>query len=165
MANKYLLAIDPGNIESAYALIDAETYAPVQFEKLPNAMMRKYISSQLALCNQTEVVIEQVQHYGTGMAAGESTFDTCFEAGRFAQITDQITGQEATRVRRPTVKSMICGTPRAKDANVIQALKDRFGEKGTKKNPGWFYGFKADCWQAYALGVAWLDMRKEQGNG
>lgn len=161
MANKYLLAIDPGNIESAYTLIDEETYAPVQFEKLPNAQMRTYLKVQLSLCNRAEVVIEQVQHYGTGLAAGESTFDTCFEAGRFAQITEDVTGKEAERVRRPTVKTAICGTPRAKDSNVIQALKDRFGEKGTKKNPGWFYGFKADCWQAYALGVAWLDMRKE----
>ena len=47
----------------------------------------------------------------------------------------------------------LCGQTKAKDTNVRQALIDRFGVVGTKKNQGWFYGFKADIWQAYALGV------------
>ena len=30
--------------------------------------------------------------------------------------------------------------------------------KGTKKAPGWFYGFSGDMWQAYALGVTYIDL-------
>jgi hypothetical protein len=52
-----------------------------------------------------------------------------------------------------------CHSAKAKDSNIRQALADRFapGEpnygKGTKANQGWFYGFSADVWQAYALAV------------
>jgi len=68
---------------------------------------------------------------------------------------------------RRDVKLNLCGSARAKASNIIQALVDRFasGEpnygKGTKKTPGWFYGFKADVWQAYALGVTYIDKQGE----
>jgi hypothetical protein len=47
---------------------------------------------------------------------------------------------------------------KAKDSNIRQALIDRFGEVGIKKNPGWFYGFKKDIWQAYAVGITYHDL-------
>jgi hypothetical protein len=50
---------------------------------------------------------------------------------------------------------------KAKDGNIRQALIDRFGPVGTKKNPGWFYGFSGDVWQAYAVGVTYADMQKD----
>ena len=159
---EYILAIDPGNEYTAYAMIDAADYKPFDFAKLPNKEFRDILQVRCTWDCIKAVVIEQVAHYGTGMPAGATVFDTCYESGRFAQIVSMYGGMDTLRVPRTKVKTQLCGTPRAKDSNVIQALKDRFGDKGTKKNPGWFYGFKADCWQAYALGVAWLDMEKEK---
>ena len=69
---------------------------------------------------------------------------------------------------RIQVKQHICHDSRAKDSNIIQALVDRFayGErnrgKGTKKEPGFFYGFKADVWQAFALAVTWYDLTMQE---
>lgn len=51
------------------------------------------------------------------------------------------------------------------DAQIIEYMSHKFAcgaennGKGTKDNPGWFYGFKGDIWQAYALGVAFFDMK------
>ncbi len=70
---------------------------------------------------------------------------------------------EAASVFRKQIKMHLCGTAQAKDSNIKQALVDRFtpGQKnygkGTKKEPGWFHGFAADVWQAYALAVYYID--------
>lgn len=152
-----ILAIDPGNIESAYVLMD-EDYRPIDFDKARNEIIREVIPD--ADCD--ELVIEMVASYG--MAVGATVFETCVEIGRFVQIAEarQI---PTTLVFRREVKRNICGVVSAKDSNIIQALIDRFAKdtpnrgKGYKKAPGFFYGFKADIWQAYALGVTFLDLR------
>ena len=70
--------------------------------------------------------------------------------------------------RRGEEKINLCGSAQAKDANIRQALIDRFARtangKGTKKEPDFFYGFAADAWQAYACGVTWMDKMKEGQN-
>lgn len=147
----YILAIDPGNIESAYVIMESETYVPVDFAKTKNEELLEKLR-QTFYCT----VIEMVACYG--MAVGKEVFDTCVWIGRF----DEAMGSASILMVRKEVKMNLCGTNKAKDGNIIQALKDRFGDKGTKANPGFFYGFKADCWQAYALGVTYIDKLKEE---
>jgi hypothetical protein len=131
-----ILAIDPGNIESAYVLMDKD-YKPIKFGKVPNSDMLHEIGwTQMS----TKIVIEMVASYG--MAVGKEVFDTCVWIGRYTQKCDGT----AEYVYRKDVKLNLCGQTRAKDSNVIQALKDRFGDKGTAKQKGWFYGFKKDIW-------------------
>jgi len=142
-----ILAIDPGPEESAYVLMNGDDLRPVDFGKIPNTDLRSLFFNTV---NYT--VIEMVASYG--MAVGAEVFETCVWIGRFMEA---IRGSSCTRVPRIKVKQHLCHDSRAKDANIIQALKDRFGNKGTKKNPGWFYGFKDDVWQAYALGVTYAD--------
>ena len=159
-----ILAIDPGNIESAYCVIDAETYKPILFEKAENDKVMSVLSGQVFSGNIGKVPIEMIAHYGCGMPAGKSVFDTCVWIGRYMQQVETINRNITQLIYRSDEKMVICGTMKAKDSNIIQALVDRFAPnepnrgKGTKKNPGWFYGFKADIWQAYAVGVAYLDM-------
>lgn len=153
-----VLAIDPGNEYSAYCLIDSKTYRPLRFDKANNLVVLHDISYELEF---DRVVIEKIASYG--MPVGESVFDTCIWTGRFMQAVEDYKRKQSVAVRRYEVKNNICHDSRAKDSNIIQALVDRFtpGQmnrgKGTKKEPGWFYGFRADVWQAYALGVTYID--------
>ena len=147
-----ILAIDPGNIESAYVVIESKTYRPVYFGKINNEEMIAIVRSLSHTF--TDCVIEMVACYG--MAVGKEVFDTCVWIGRFYEAF----GVPELIVRKD-VKMNLCHSNKAKDGNIIQALKDRFGDKGTKKEPGFFYGFKADCWQAFALGATYIDKIKE----
>lgn len=145
-----ILAIDPGNIESAYAFMDGCDLQPIDCAKIENEELLKDFHRYT--CDT--VVIEMVASYG--MPVGVEVFETVFWIGRFYEKA-RACGMKVERVFRKDVKLNLCMNPRAKDANVIQALKDRFGDKGTAKNPGWFYGFSKDIWQAYAVGVTYYD--------
>lgn len=149
-----ILAIDPGNIESAYVLISKD-YQPIKFGKIPNDELKDLITAMHAWYEFNDVAIEMIASYG--MAVGATVFDTCVWVGRFEETAIRCKDVAVKKVFRKEVKLNLCQSAKAKDGNIIQALKDRFGDKGTKANPGFFYGFKADCWQAFAVGVTWLD--------
>lgn len=146
-----ILAIDPGNVNSAYVLIEKETYKPIEFGLLKNNLVREKVLNLDYDC----LAIEMVASYG--MAVGESVFDTCVWIGRFIECVQE-RNIPYTRVYRIEEKMNICHDSRAKDSNIRQALIDRFGIVGTKKNPGFFYGFKKDIWAAYAVGCTYIDM-------
>ena len=159
-----ILAIDPGNKESGFCLIDGEDYVPINFGKWENEKLRTQIAARWK--NQVDkVVIEMVASYG--MAVGETVFETVFWIGRFFEAVGS-GGATRDRLKRIEVKKNLCHNAAAKDANITQALIDRFAPdtrnhgKGTKADPGWFYGFKADIWQAYALGVTYIDKLREE---
>lgn len=148
-----LTAIDPGNEESAFAYIDRETRMPIRVGKVPNDELADHLR-QLGAGDR--VAIEMIASYG--MPVGAEVFETCVWIGRFEQIArDRLLNVQ--RIKRLPVKMHLCHDSKAKDSNVIQALVDRFAYgrpnrgKGTKGEPGWFYGFKDDIWQAYALAV------------
>lgn len=154
-----ILAIDPGNIESAYCVIDAKTYKPLRFEKTKNEEILD-LMSKWEIFESTEkntLVIEMIASYG--MPVGKEVFDTCVWIGRFIEHSMFATN-DIHYIYRKDEKMNICHSMKAKDSNIRQALIDRFGEVGTKKNPGWFYGFKKDIWQAYAVGITYLDLKK-----
>lgn len=146
-----ILAIDPGNKESAYVLLDKQL-KPVNFGKIDN---QELLSKMSFLFLQADVlVIEMVASYG--MAVGAEVFETVFWIGRFWE--KWTAGRH--KVYRKDVKMNLCNSMKAKDSNIRQALIDRFGVVGTKKNPGWFYGVSKDVWSAVAVGVTFADMQR-----
>jgi hypothetical protein len=142
-----ILAIDPGDIQSAYAILD-ESLKPVEFGILENYELLKIVEKSKG----NEMAIEMVASYG--MPVGVTTFETVFWIGRFWEA---FSGKK-TKVYRKEVKMNLCHSMKAKDGNVRQALIDRFGVVGTKKNPGWFYGVSKDVWSAVAVGVTYCDL-------
>jgi hypothetical protein len=160
-----ILAIDPGTTESGIVWID-KNYKPLKFGKISNKEVLDWVSDLEE--DTDELVIEMIASYG--MSVSSSVFETCCWIGAFEQRAEYVCGVKAHRMLRKDVKMNLCGQTKAKDTNIVQSLLDRFCTfqefennkgKGTKKNPGPFYGFKADIWQAYALGVTYIDKKKE----
>lgn len=144
-----LLAIDPGPVESAY-LVYEDGY-PLRWGKVPNAE----VLTRVDILDVDKMAIEMVASYG--MAVGATVFETCVWAGRFIERwTWRVREGAPRRIYRRDVKLHLCNSARAKDANVRQAIIDRYGGKwqaiGKKNIPGPLYGLTKDCWAA--LGVA-----------
>jgi len=161
-----ILAIDPGNTETGWVLIDADR-RPLFFGKTENNQLLSLIRAGAEQVTADVQVIEMVASYG--MAVGADVFETCVWIGRFQQAIAERTGAAPVLVKRLPVKLHHCHSSRAKDSNITQALVDRFAPgqtnhgKGTKAEPGWFYGFAKDVWQAYALAVYAADARAAVG--
>jgi hypothetical protein len=149
-----LLALDPGTHRTAWIALDLVTRRPLGFGIEPN----EELIGRLRRGGRAFdfVVIEKVESFG--MAVGAEVFETVWWSGRFAEAIDPV---PVERLGRKAVKLVLCGTDRAKDPNVRQALIDRYGGReqaiGTKARPGPLHGVSRDVWAALAVGVAWLE--------
>jgi len=164
-----ILAIDPGNKETGWCVVDSVTLKPIEIGKTDNTELITAIENMLFIHqsstgeNTIDVVIEMIASYG--MPVGKEVFDTCVYIGRLVELCRQYKAK-CTLIYRKDEKMTICHSMKANDATIKQALVDRFayGEKnygkGTKANKGWFYGFKADIWSAYAVAVTYSDMKE-----
>lgn len=145
-----ILAIDPGNKESGVAIIKMPDFGLLWFAKLPNEDVCKVVNIR----DFDEVAIEMIACYG--MPVGKTVFETCLWIGRFIE---QLKEHKISFVYRNEEKMHLCGSARAKDSNIRQALVNRYAEfdfktgKGTKKQPDVFYGVSKDVWQAISVGV------------
>lgn len=162
-----ILAIDPGPIQSAYVILEDGQVNPDGFGKVSNMEMLSICTGEASCCDV--LVIEKVASYG--MPVGEEVFETVFVSGRFAQEWDKWRNQDEDsgfkRITRGEVKMHLCGNMRAKDANIRQALIDRYGGKekaiGNKKNPGPLRGITGDCWSALAVAITYHDTHLTKG--
>ena len=143
-----ILAIDPGSFQSAWLRFEGDR--PQGFGITANdVLVRALRTGGLP----DVVVIEKVESYG--MAVGAEVFDTVLWAGRFAEAAHRV---PVVMLPRRAVKLALCGDSRAKDANIRQALIDRFGGSsaiGRKAAPGPLYGISRDVWSALAIAVTY----------
>lgn len=140
------IAVDPGNERSALVWFDTGTARPYDSMIVRN-------EEAVELVRDERIVCEMIASYG--MPVGREVFETCVWIGRFWQAASS-----CELVYRRDVKLHLCGSARAKDANVRQALLDLYGGKaavGTKKKPGPLHGFRKDLWAALAVAVTYAE--------
>lgn len=149
-----LLAIDPGPVQSAWLLYDASDQRPLSFGKDPNEVVQFDVMDPLSMNDCPLLAIEMVASYG--MPVGREVFETCVWIGRFIERWGGAS-HDFRLVYRGDVKLHLCGTKRAKDPHVRQALIDKWGTKetaiGKKASPGPLYGIVTDVWSALAVAV------------
>jgi hypothetical protein len=156
MSKDYIFSVDPGNIESAYSVLDEEL-RPIEFGKVNNEWLRENMLDVINKHKVYNIAIEMIASYG--MAVGATVFDTCVWIGRFTEVAQRHSNvDEVKYIYRKEEKMNLCGTMKAKDSNIRQALIDRFGVVGTKGNKGWFYGVSNDVWAAIACGTTYSDL-------
>ncbi len=157
-----ILAIDPGTTQSAFVVLPLPDY---EFEirdkgKIDNEELVWRIQDS-KWGHIDHFVIEMVASYG--MAVGKTTFETVFWIGRFWEAANYAYTRDRL-YRKADVCMHLCQSTRAKDANIRQALIDRYGEPGTKSNPGPLYGVSKDIWSALAVGVTYRDRLTGEAN-
>lgn len=148
------LALDPGPVVTGWCLLGPDG-VPVQADVSPNERVIEMLRA--GGLGARLLVIERIE--SRGMSVAQVVFDTCVWIGRFQQAWHD---PEAARlIFRRVVKLHLCGSVKASDANVWQALLDRFGGKdvavGKKAAPGRLYGVKSHARQALAVAITDFD--------
>ena len=151
-----VLAIDPGNEYSGFVIL-TDDYKILDHGKPKNEVLIASIRAGFFGTSVDAAAIEMIACYG--MAVGREVFETCVWIGKFEEALRPIT-TNITHIFRRDEKLDLCDSTKAKDPNIRMALVNRFGNVGTKKNPGFFYGFSKDQWAAMAVGVTYLDTLK-----
>lgn len=147
-----ILAIDPGPKRSAIIVWDG--YDILEKGLCPNDEARDFVRRWMQPDQCLDAAVcERIASYG--MSVGQDVFETCFVSGRFQQIAD--VAVSFYWLERREVKMHLCNSMKAKDTNIRQALIDRLGPAGTKKNPGPTYGIAKDLWAALAVAVTFYD--------
>ncbi len=147
-----IYAIDPGSEQSALVILwpDGTVSGGIHDNKALLFDLRLRVGVPWT----AHLVIEQIASYG--MPVGAEVFATCVWIGRFIEAwTSHAAPSTWSLLPRKDVNLELCGSLRAKDAHIRQALIDRYGGKaaaiGTKKAPGPLYGLKSHCWAALAV--------------
>lgn len=145
-----IMALDPGPEKTGWCIFDGGVLLDSGVAPNDDVLRAARHYPHGRLC------VEMIASYG--MAVGREVFETCVWIGRFQQAWRA--PHEVELIYRRDVKLHLCGTSKAKDANIRQALLDMFprtgGGKcpqiGIKSAPGPLFGVSTHAWAA--LGVA-----------
>lgn len=149
-----IIAIDPGTTESA-VIVWSEGAIKAHY-KMPHQDVRGLLKNLGADNVVTKLAVEMIASFG--MPVGKEVFETVLWIGRYIECWLQFQPFSTHHlIYRRDVKVYLCGSMKAKDGNIRQAIVDRFGGKekaiGKKATPGPLYGISGDEWQALAVAL------------
>ena len=148
--SRYIYGVDPGTTKSGVAYFDTENNRVVWSSgDMPNAdvlgWIRRYRDQ-----DDTDIALERIAAIYGGVVGGE-TVKTIQFCGRVIEAAQP----KVIRCLSPQeIRQAICGTAKAKDPGVTQALLDKIGPKGTKKSPGPTFGVSSHAWRGLAAAYA-----------
>lgn len=152
-----VVGLDPGTDSSAIVVFNGLTVESHAI--LSNALVVSRLSGDDMVFSDRAVLATEYMESSLGMAVGKETCQTIFWNGRFVQAWCP---RPFALVTRYNVKKHLCGQVRATDANIRQALIDRFGGSteraiGKVKAQGPLFGIKSHEWAALAVAVTYYD--------
>lgn len=155
-----ILALDPGTTETGYVRFGAGSGAVYSSGVVSNADALNLVRDER---EAHALAVEMIASYG--MPVGREVFETCVFIGECANEWRRHGKGEARFIYRRDVKLHLCGSVKAKDPNVRQALLDMFGGSaaiGKKAAPGPLYGVKSHAWAALGVAVTAANFRGRQ---
>lgn len=138
-----ILAIDPGSEKSALVLYDTGNQEIYDRRIVENELLLGYMGDVVF----DMLVIEMIASYG--MPVGKDVFETCVWIGRFIEHSKK----SFSYIYRREEKMFLCGSMKAKDSNIRQAIIDKLGKEKTR-------GCSKDIWSALAVALTFEDTLK-----
>lgn len=149
-----IFALDPGNMDTGWVIYDAAARRVVECGNTPNQELLRKVQTQWSVSLERgepvpSLVSEMMR--ARGMPTSNDEMETLVWIGRFKQAWHR--PDEVRLVYRQDAKLHVTGSPKAKDANVRQALIDHVGKPGTRKAPGPTFGVSNHAWAALCVAV------------
>lgn len=152
------VGIDPGPERSALVWFDGERVTAVEPDLANDAVLTRIYES---MANCERIAVEGFVPYGSRIG---------HESIRTIELIGVCVFLGAVKITRKQAMLNLCGVQSAGDAQIRDALIERFGPGkaaaiGKKKTPGPLYGVSNHAWPALAVAVTYYDLdRAEAGH-
>lgn len=162
-----ILAIDPGPEKSSWVCWQAgEERVVAGDDQRENADLAKHLKAQLRGLSVWAPDAERLVIERPVVLGGKAPTAALMETSRWAGVFEGAWPGEVDRLTYHRVRAHLTRCGSANEAAVREALISRFAPsgygpqgKGTKANPGPFYGVAGHMWSAVAVAVAWWDLK------
>ena len=153
-----ILGVDPGTSQTGWVIYDTVTHSVEDSGVTEN---EEFLNFVIETQDYDIMAIERIASYG--MPIGADTIRTIEYIGRYWQKV--LNSKKNVRVelfyKKVDINPYICGSNKAKDANILQDIIDMFPKTGggsnpaigTSKQPGALYGISTHKWAALAVAL------------